>query len=73
MTVTNDYDQTQIREPLPHERREAMVNRLSEILERQPFELYQALATPSCGVIDPHHKARRAAAERLARILIPPR
>ena len=57
--------------PLPHDIRSQRVDRLATLLERLPFEIYEALAKSSCGEIDPHTRERRDAAVRLARIIIP--
>jgi hypothetical protein len=69
----NDYNQDYQPEPLAHDLRERKIAALTRMLASIPIELYKVLSEPSCGVIDPHFAARRRAAERMARILIPPK
>lgn len=68
----DDYNQDYSYQPPPNEIREARVKALKARLAVIDFEIYKTLAQPSCGVIDPHFRAREKAADRLARILIPP-
>lgn len=70
--MRDDYNQDGDYRPLSHDQREHFVQILTEKLVRLQPDIYEALATPSCGVIDPHFKVRTEAAARLARILIRP-